>query len=204
MSEYSRKSNTTSILDFLFIVLFSFIILYMLSVPRTIVKKHEIVEKAEFLIEVSWDDDSQDDVDTFFVSPIGEKVWYRQQKNGVYNLDRDDLGTNSDEIVLPNGEKKTIKINREVLTMRGYISGLYRLNVFMFAKRDPTPTTVTVKIIKLNPYKIVYETSFEMHKTGDEKTVANFTLDDDGNVIDLNDNHFSMESMFPILERGGI
>lgn len=169
----------------------------ILSVPKTKEPPHAGVDqKAEFIVEVSWNDTSDDDIDTFFEAPTGELIDFVDKSKGVYTLERDDQGKKTDRIEDASGVH-FLPINREVVSMRGFTAGTYHINAFFYAKRTGNEK-VHVKITKLNPYKVVYENDYEMVTEGQEITLCNLTIDSGGNVTNTNDVFYSL------LEKTGI
>ena len=57
-------------------------IIFMNPIPKTGV----INPKAEYIITVSWKDNSPDDVDTYVQSPTGDLVWFREMKQDSFIL----------------------------------------------------------------------------------------------------------------------
>lgn len=44
----------------------------------------------------------------------------------------------------------------EIVTLRGIVPGEYVINVHMYMRRDPSPTTlVTVQLDKINPFSTI-------------------------------------------------
>jgi hypothetical protein len=189
-------NNNTSFLDLLFNTLVGFVLLFIVSflliAPTS---KMDLKTKAEFVITVTWDDASKDDVDTWLEDPIGNVLYFNNKETGLMHLDRDDLGSKNDTIILPNGEILELKVNQEIVTIRGYIPGEWTLNIHMYNKRNAagkaeiagTPVTVLVKVDKLNPKvtPIVHKTII-LIKKWEQVTVARFVMAADGTITDLN------------------
>ncbi len=145
--------NNTSFLDLLFNTLVGFVLLFIIAflLINPNIKKADIKTKAEFVISVTWSDNSQDDVDTWLQDPAGNVLHFRQKDVGLAHLDRDDLGQINDIITLDDGRRVEYTHNQELTTIRGFITGEWVLNVHMYSKRDENPTLVEVRIDKLNP-----------------------------------------------------
>lgn len=193
-----RKYHTDStFLDLLFNMLLGitalFFIAFMMINP--VDKKNKNIEsKAEFIITVTWDSDSPDDVDTYLEDPLGNILYYQAREVGVMHLDRDDLGSRNDEVILRNGKKLYVKDNREVVAIRGIVPGEYVLNVHMYTKygKESKPTKVKVTVDKINPFSTISSREFFLKKSGDEKTVCRFTLNNEGEVVETNEIHKSL------------
>lgn len=170
-----------------------FICLFMLSflmMSKKIEEKNNKVEsKAEFMITVTWDKNSSNDVDTYIEDPLGNLVFYRAKEKGLMHLDRDDYGITNDTIMMGDGKTVTVHENREIVSLRGIIPGEYIVNVHMYSERDKAEKTqVTVKLEKINPaFKTIAMKEVELRTTGDEKTAFRFTLDNVGDVTNIND-----------------
>ena len=182
--------NNTSFLDLLFNTLvgfvFLFIIAFMLINPS--IKKADIKTKAEFVITVTWNDSSKDDVDTWLQDPAGNVLHFRQKDVGLAHLDRDDLGKVNDIITLDDGRQVEYPHNQELTTIRGFLNGEWVLNVHMYSKRDPNPTLVEVRIDKLNPkVETLFYKKIVMKSRWEEVTVTRFVMTEQGDIINWDD-----------------
>jgi len=181
----------TAFLDLLFNALLGFVALffiaYILINPEA--KLDNASEaKAEFVITTTWDNELNNDVDSYLQDPADHLVFFRRREDGLMHLDRDDLGHSNDTFKTPDGETIKYNENREIITIRGIIPGEYVMNVHMYAKRTPNkPTEVTVQIDKINPtLKTVAIKKVTLDEDGDEKTVCRFLLDKKGSVVSMN------------------
>jgi hypothetical protein len=175
------KRSRTVFIDLLFLLLLTMLVTMIVKVePR----KSHIEHKAEFIIELTWDSDSKSDIDLWFREPGGNRISFQQKQRGIYHLARDDLGHHNDIIQLPDGTTKTIRINREILTMRGWTPGIYTINIFAYTVREPSISTRVIWY-RLNPFKIILERDIVLTELGQEVTVASLTIDAKGNVTDM-------------------
>ena len=188
MRQIRRFHNNLAFVDFLFILLLAFISMLILALLliNPVTKKSEVERKAEYIIVLEWDNDSQDDVDLWVRNPLKKHVSFKNKVEGLMHLDKDDLGTINDTLILPDGTRQVILLNREVVTLRGWHEGEYVINVHMFNKRTTIPTNITVQMIKINPYKILFEEKVVMLKRGEEMTIRRITLGRLGDIIDTN------------------
>lgn len=179
-------TDLTSNLLAIFICLFCLAFLLM---AKKIEKAKKVDAKAEFLITVTWPEDSDNDIDTYVEDPLGNLVFFRSREKGLLHLDRDDLGTKNDRLQLPDGTSYEVKENREIVTLRGIIPGEYTVNVHMYMKKDKSEETkVTVKLEKINPsVKLITIKDVIVKENGDEKTAFRFELDKEGQVTKVND-----------------
>ena len=184
----NRYGSNLSFNDVLFNALLGFVVLFVLALLliNPITKKSDIPAKAEVLIILEWDSEASDDIDIWVQGPMmGAPISFQNKHSGSMHLDRDDLGRSSD-VLMVDGEKIIIKINREVVTMRGIVKGDYYINIHAYHKNKETgPTKYTVTVIDVNPYKEVYVMQGELHNRGDIVKLPGFTLDEDGEVIDM-------------------
>lgn len=185
----SNYSTNLSMLDLLFLTCAGFASLFVLSYiqikEKNTVSKHNVEIKAEFIITVTWPSEQDCDVDTYVQDSNNSLVFFKAREDGLMHLDRDDLGHTND---LNSDGSVGFLENREVVTIRGIVAGEYTVNVHMFAKRKiEGPTPVVVRLEKINPYKGIINKIVNLENTGDEKTAFRFTLDKNGNILELND-----------------
>ena len=193
-----KYQSNLAFVDFLFILLLAFISMFILALIliNPVTKKSEVERKAEFLITLEWDKESRDDVDIWVEDPLGKVVSFRNKTVDVMHLDKDDLGQINDTIRFPDGSTQVIHLNREVVTLRGWVAGEYTINAHMYNKRDRThpsnansyghPTNVKVEMLRINPYKILFEERFTLTHRGEEVTIRRVTLDKEGDIIATN------------------
>ena len=188
MRQIRRFHNNLAFVDFLFILLLAFISMLILALLliNPVTKQSEVERKAEYIIVLEWDKESHDDVDLWVRNPLKKHVSFRNKVEGLMHLDKDDLGTVNDTLVLPDGTRQIILLNREVVTLRGWQTGEYIINLHMFNKKSPDLTNITVQMIKINPYKILFEEKIVLLTRGEEATIRRITMDKLGNIIDTN------------------
>tara|TARA_B000000557_G_C20557912_1_gene351784 strand:- start:92 stop:640 length:549 start_codon:yes stop_codon:yes gene_type:complete len=147
-----------------------------------ITKKADIPAKAEIMVVLDWDDMSKDDVDlwikgTGMVQPLSFQV-----KNAdFWHLDRDDLGESTD-VTYVAGERVMLRYNREVATMRGLMTGDFHINVHMYKKKDNKPTTVSITLIDVNPYKELYKMKTTLTTDGQVVIFPSFSVDKNSSI----------------------
>jgi hypothetical protein len=184
----TRYDSNLSFNDVLFNALLGFVVLFVLALLliNPITKKSDIPAKAEILIIVEWDNESPDDIDTWVQGPLmGAPISFQNKHSGSMHLDRDDLGRTSD-VMMIDGERIVIKINREVVTMRGIAKGDYYINIHVYNKPgNSEPTKYTITLLDVNPYREVYVMQGEVTARGDIVRLPGFTLDEEGEVTDV-------------------
>ena len=177
-----------SFLDLLFNTLMCFAALFALSfvLINPSKKKNTVRMKAEFMITTTWPRDLDDDVDMYVEDPQGNLGAFLRREEGLMHLDRDDLGHRNDSIDTEWGVIE-FKDNREIVTIRGTVPGEYVVNVHMYMKRSAVvEVPVTIQLDKINPYSTVTIKEVILRISGDEGTAFRFTLNKDGDVIDIN------------------
>ena len=168
------------ILGFVFLFIISFI---LINDPE---KKESIEQKAEYMIILSWDDDLNNDIDLWVQGPSGT-VGFRNPQQGNMFLDKDDLGHRNDAIV-NGGVEKIIYINREVTSIRGFQKGEYIVNAFYYHNGDKANVLnkVSIELVKINPFKVIYQGTKDFVEEGQEETFVRFTMDEDGDYTNVN------------------
>jgi hypothetical protein len=174
--------------DMLFNVLlgFAFMVFIAFSLINPTAKTGAVDVKAEILITMNWPDNDPNDMDLYVEDPAGNVVWYHAKEAGLMHLDRDDRGNYRDTIWV-NGREIQNPLNQETVTVRGIVPGQYVVNVNEFLATSAQKVPVSVKVEKLNPVAtVVYYGTLEFDHKGQEETFVRFTLDEDGQVSDVN------------------
>ena len=192
MQSHDKYKSTIGFIDILFNILvgfaFLFIVAFLLIKPEA--KREDFDRKAEFIIVMEWDSERQDDIDLYVQDPSNTIVHFRNARANFMHLDKDDLGKRNDTIMV-NGVEKIVKINREVVTIRGIVPGEYIVNVHYYSDysehanvtRGPmSPLEVKVTVYKVNPYSEVWQGTKTFTRKGQEETFVRFTMDKDGGV----------------------
>ena len=204
MDSNARFKSSLGFIDLLFNILlgfaFLFIIAFLLIKPEA--KKKDFDRRAEFVVILEWDHDAADDLDLYVQDPTNSKVSFRLPIANFMHLDKDDLGMRNDSIINADGSESTVKINREVVTIRGIMAGEYIINTHYYSTRiyngsqlEPNERTIdyrskpqralTVKIElhKVTPYKILWAGEKKFTHRGQEETFLRFRLDSDGEIL---------------------
>ncbi len=185
----TREAEVDPFYDMLFNMLIAFVfcfIVALLAMNPKALKTGDIPSKAEFIINVSWPDLDPNDIDTWVQDPGGNMVWFRSREAGLMHLDRDDRGLKGDAIVV-NGKEVVNPLNQEVVTLRGFQSGEFTVNLHYYESRNGQPVEVTVSIIKVNPRaEVIFYGQMVLARKGDEATAARFTVLPDGGVAHVN------------------
>lgn len=188
----AKKRNRTiigsnlSFNDLLFNVLVGFVMLFVIAflLINPITKKSDIPVKAEFLIVLTWPAEAVDDVDLWVKRDSDKSVGFSNREKTPLHLDRDDLGTTNDKVLI-DGTVKTINSNRETITIRGIIPGDYFVAVHYYSMATMGPLPYTVTVIKVNPYRELYSITGELNIRREKHRLPAFTIDKDGNVEEI-------------------
>ncbi|OGF25268.1 hypothetical protein A2303_03210 [Candidatus Falkowbacteria bacterium RIFOXYB2_FULL_47_14] len=165
------------------IIMFCLFVLTSIMAKLEEKKNADIKVQAEFMITLAWEDHSEDDVDIWLEDPLGNVLWFRNKEIPMAHIDRDDLGKINDTITLANGETVKYEHNQEIVTIRGFISGEWTLNIHMYRKRDKEPISAEIKIEKLNPsVKTLFYKKLLLSRQWEEVTVTRFIMDSGGNI----------------------
>ena len=189
-----RYVSNVAFTDLLFNIVVGLAFLFLLAfiLMNPIAKEKDVEEKSDFIIVLTWDDESGDDIDLWVRDPGGRIVSFRNRGIGFMHLDRDDLGLSNDKVQGPDGKLIYVYRNKEVVSLRGYNEGTYLVNVHVYNKklwRDGKMhrSNIKVELIKLNPYNEVAQAQFIAVGRGQEFTAFHFTLDAEGKVISVDD-----------------
>ena len=143
-----------------------------------------------YQVILTWDGESNDDLDIYVQSASGHTVAFNNREGGqgsLISLDHDALGKSRNNS-LGNGQDGTVvSYNEEIVSFRGITSGENIVTVHVYSKRDEQPIKASIKLIKIKPFKeiVVKEKFFEA--TGQEKTAFRFKTDAEGNILDINE-----------------
>jgi hypothetical protein len=189
-SNRNKYNSRVGFTDLLFNLVIGFVYLFVIAfiLINPITKKGDVIKKADYLIVIEWDHNLNDDVDLWVQDPAGNTVAFVNKQAGLMHLEKDDLGYSSDEYRNGN-EVRLVNLNREVVTLRGVIPGEYHVMAHIYNKlytvHEGTPTrdlpgTITVQIIKINPYNEMYISKYPYSEIGQEISLVRFRLSDDG------------------------
>ena len=194
MADKSKYGFSVAFTDLLFNIVVGLAFLFLLAfiLMNPIAKDKDIEEKSDYIIILSWDDESGDDIDLWVRDPLGNLLSFKNREDALMHLDRDDLGLANDKVELPDGNYTYVYRNKEVASLRGTHEGEYLVNIHVYNKKpwkdsSMRPSTIRVELIKLNPYQEVTQAEFVATRKGQEFTAFHFTLDDDGDVIGIRD-----------------
>ena len=195
MKTFNKFASPTAFTDLLFNIVmgvaFMFLLAFLLINP--VAKKKDIESKADYLIMLTWDSKSVNDIDLWMRDPVGNLMSFRSKDSGLMHLDRDDLGSRNDKVKLPDGTIKLISFNREIAALRGTIEGWYVVNTHNYRKRDaPNKVLGRIELIKVNPYRVIDVQELIFTLQGEEQTIWQFRMNAEGKIVELNNDKITL------------
>ena len=139
------------------------------------------------MIIMEWQDDFSDDIDLWAQFENERPVGFKNRINGHLTLDRDDLGFANDYVVI-DGRRELVKVNREVINVRGVVPGVYYVSAHIYSKSVPAsegPVRITITVLDVNPYREAYNLTLEGTRRGELIRFPAFEIDSEGNIIDV-------------------
>jgi hypothetical protein len=177
MSSRTREGLSPAFLDMAMCIVCVLLAMMLISVfqdPKP--AEGAVTPKAEFLVEMTWDDGSTDDVDLYARGPDGKVVFFGNRTTGLMFLDRDNLGSNN-TVATATGTLE-LKDRREIVTIRALAPGEYVFN--SFCHRCTRTNAVKLRVVKLNPYAVVAAAETTLDQQGQERTMVAMTVDANG------------------------
>jgi len=140
-------------------------------------------------VVLTWDGESNDDLDLYVKSASGHVVSFNNREGGqgsLISLDHDALGKSRNNS-LPDENGVVVNFNEEIVSFRGVLAGENIVTVHVYSKRDENPVKAKIKLIKIKPFKEVIIKEKELNSVGQEETAFRFTTDKNGEIIDINE-----------------
>jgi len=141
-------------------------------------------------IILTWDGNSEDDLDIYVQAASGHVVSFNNREGGegsLISLNHDALGKSRNNSLSTDAEGKVVGFNEEVVAFRGAVKGENIVNVHVYSKKDEKPIEATILLIKVKPYKEIVTKKKIFSATGEEKTAFRFRTDKNGEVIEINE-----------------
>lgn len=143
----------------------------------------------DLAIQMVWPSQIPSDVDLWVQTPQDKPVGFSHKEGKVVSLTKDDLGTYSNDL---SG------LNYELATAEKAIPGDYHVNVVLYSTHGYSNSIpVTVSVTYRNKDKIVLNKviTVEVDPNHIQKTVLNFTINEDGSLDtnSINSNNYVME-----------
>jgi len=183
----NRYKSTFGFVDLLFNLLVGFTFLFMLAfiLINPVAKKEAHDPKAEYLVIMSWDDNSKADIDLWIKDDVNTIVGFRAKDVALLTLDRDDLGDRND-MYTSKENVELIPVNREVISIRSKTQRRYVVTTHFYnnlGNPDITPENIKIELLQVNPYKILKIVEVTLTEPSEEKHVFEFEVLTDGDVV---------------------
>ena len=139
---------------------------------------------------LTWDGESNDDLDIYVRSASGHVVSFNNREGGagsLISLDHDALGKSRNNSLATGLEGTVTEFNEEIVSFRGITDGENIVTVHIYSKRDDKPTKGTIKLIQIKPYKEIIVKERMFIAVGDEVTAFRFKTDKQGNILEVNE-----------------
>jgi len=215
MTNHQNFKNTIGFVDLLFNLLLGFVFLFLIAFIsiNPLAEKEIFDPKAEYLIVMNWNKDSENDIDLWIKDDRGGIVSFRNKEFNLVNLDRDDRGKRNDTLIKDDNKQEEILINREVLSIRSksprsfiVTVQFYSLDIMgspnpMSTQNKNTPEEITVEFIRVNPYEILSTKTVTLEMARQEKNVFAFDIKEDGSVeFRDSDELIATDNKAPVIE----
>ena len=170
--------------DVILLALAGFVVIVMLLIPHInpIAKKAndgDVPAPGNVIVEINWPNNLDADVDLWVQGPGDDPVGYSNKGGRLFNLLRDDLGTQND----------LLELNYENAYSRGVVAGEYIINVHLFRDGENPPEGIPVDILvrkknkaSLSPDNIA-KTRVILKYAGQEVTAIRFKINQNLEVI---------------------
>jgi uncharacterized protein YfaP (DUF2135 family) len=152
-----KYSSNLAFVDLLFNLLVGFTCLFVIAflLINPIAKRGTVDPPVKLMVEMTWDDESQVDIDLYVKGPGGRTVFYLTKENGYITLKRDDLGIRNDKYII-NGQEVEVRRNYEITTLTALPDGDYVINIHYFHVRGG-PEEVNVRVTNLERFGVVFD-----------------------------------------------
>ncbi len=182
-----KRLKSDPFTDLLFNALLGFTFLFLVAImfmnPEA--KTGIIDPKAEYIITVTWEDFSPEDIDVWVEDPDGNLIYFQNREAGLIHLDRDDRGMLND-IIMVGGKEVENPLNQEIVTIRGVVKGEYVVNLHYYQSESGKPVNANIRLAKVNPkLEVIYygQVSLAEHE---EKTAFRFKITNNGKISGIN------------------
>ncbi len=178
--EFDEDTTGTVFRDVLMLALIGFVAMVIVIIPHISESKQRDDEHrspGNIVVEIHWPDDLPVDVDLWVQGPNDVPVGFFNQNSELFNLLRDDLGTDGD----------ATQLNYEVSYSRGIKAGEYIVNVHMYGPVPSgivVPVTVVVSVRqKYDTLRQILTTDINLERRNQEETAFRFTLTGTGELV---------------------
>ncbi len=179
--QFDQDDDATVFRDVILLALLGFVTIVVLLLPHLnppVQATQAMPQAGNVFVEVRWPDALDTDVDLWVQAPGDVPVGYSNKGGRIFNLLRDDLGHEDDV----NGQ------NFEFAFSRGAPAGEYTVNLHLYSnasKQLPVPAVVKIGVLNSSERGVtpIATEKIELVRVGEELTVARFSLDAAGNLV---------------------
>jgi hypothetical protein len=180
LDDLDEGTSGTVFRDVLMLALIGFVAIVIMLLPhlkRTKEESDEHKSPGNVVVEMHWPSDKPFDVDLWVQAPGEYPVGFWNQGSRVFNLLRDDLGSEGD----------ATDENYEITYSRGIPKGEYIVNVHMYGPL-PRGAEIPVKVVvsvrkKYDTTRQLLETVVNLNYRNQEETAYRFKLTSDGDLV---------------------
>ena len=191
---YKKFFSFRPFIDVLFCCLLMLVaILFLLKTEEEKIKSRP--PNAIYEVILTWDGESNDDLDLYVRAASGHTVSFNNREGGqgsLISLDHDALGKSRNNSLASGQQGTVISYNEEIVSFRGVTKGENIVTVHVYSKQDEKPVTATIKLIQIKPFKEVVSKKRVFSTVGDEKTAFRFKTDENGRITEVNELHASL------------
>jgi hypothetical protein len=169
-------------------VLMAMLMMVVVNPPAKSSETEGIAAPGNVVVEATWADRMDADVDLWVEAPGDKPVGYSNKSGTVFNLLRDDLGKARD----------VTDLNYEVAYSRGIAPGEYTVNLHMYRGIGVTypievKVVASVKTETQGTMQQLVETTLKLQRENEEVTAFRFALDEKGRLVTGSTNHLFKE-----------
>lgn len=179
--EFEEDTAGTIFRDVFLLTLLGFVAMVIMLLPhlkKSAVEAEDHRAPGNLIVEIHWPSDMPYDVDLWVMGPNSTPVGFWNQGNRVFNLLRDDLGSEGD----------ATDENYEVSYSRGIPAGDYVVNVHMYGLVPPgveIPVKIVVSVRKdMEATKQILESEIMLTRRNQEETAFRFRMTGKGDLVE--------------------
>ena len=180
LDDFDDDAIETVFRDVILLALIGFVAMVVMLLPHIHKAKTEAEDHkppGNVIVEMHWPNEMPFDVDLWVMGPNSSPVGFWNKGNEVFNLLRDDLGTEGD----------ATDQNYEVSYSRGILEGEYIVNAHMYGRLPPgkiVPVKVVISVrTNLEITRQILQSTVLLTRHNQEETVFRFRLDAEGELV---------------------
>ena len=192
MRNRHRYGNLLGFVDICMNLLMTFITLFafafmLIKLQENLVKTEAHVDtRAKLVMQLSWDDASDDDVDLWARSSNPETfVSFIHRDSPNMFLDNDNLGAKSHTVKRADGTSMTTFGNREHVMIKDCTNTHITISVHYYHANNQPGVAARVELLSMDPFATLKTVEVRLDKAGQEQTAFQFDLDDACHVANI-------------------